>query len=96
MAVLWVLGGSDARDRHPVSHTPVLARLALSSSYSSSSSFSRAAMMTFGAIVRSRYRRGSRSLEEHVIKFRHELREQTSFEDEDDDEYEDEVPDGIC
>ena len=53
-------------------------------------------MMTFGAIVRSRYRRGSRSLEEHVIKFRHELREQTSFEDEDDDEYEDEVPDGIC
>jgi hypothetical protein len=57
-------------------------------------------MMTFSAIVRTRYRRGSRSLEEHVIKFRYELREQTSFEDEDDDEYEgdneDEVPDGIC
>jgi hypothetical protein len=32
---------------------------------------------------------------EHVIKFRHEFREQTSFEDEDDDEYEDEVPDGV-
>jgi len=80
----------------PVSYTPVLARLALSSSYSSSSSFSTAAMITFGAIVRTRYRRGSRSLEETRNQIPLLTREQTSFEDEDDDEYEDEVPDGIC
>ena len=74
----------------PVSYTPVLARLALSSS----SSFSRAVVITFGAIVRTRYRRGSRSLEGARNQIPLLTREQTSFEDEDDNE--DEVPDGIC
>ena len=40
-------------------------------------------MITFGAIVRTRHRPGVLDpWREHAIKFRHEFREQTSFEDE--------------